>query len=384
MKDLSQVLPQKFNFRPFTLVSIKQAKRVVIKLGTGVLTSGIGDLDKDCIQSLCRQVKLLRDEGIEVILVSSGAIGLGMGKLSLQQRPRDLTMLQACASLGQTILINNWQQGFDPYNLLVAQILLTREDLRAKHRYNAIFNTIERLLSKGVIPIVNENDAISADEIKFGDNDTLSALVAGVTNADQLFILSNIPGLIDLKGTGEVLPKIEKITPEIEALAQGTNQATSVGGMVSKLSAAKIGHRFGCGVTIANGHDHDLFERVLAGEHIGAYFAPHSMPVKSHKRWIATLDEACGTLTIDAGAAEAIQKYGKSLLLAGITSCEGNFEAGDLVKINFPEGSVIAHGLSMIDSENLMRALEMTPNDRNVGTVSSNVIIHRDKLVLLD
>ncbi len=366
------------------MIFLKQAKRVVIKLGTGVLTKGIGDLEKDRIQSLCRQVKRLRDEGIQVIVVSSGAIGLGMGKLALTQRPKDLPLLQACASLGQTILINNWQQGFDPYNLLVAQILLTREDLRAKHRYNAIFNTVERLLSKGVIPIVNENDAISADEIKFGDNDTLSALVAGVTNADQLFILSNIPGLIDLKGTGEVVPKVEKITPQIEAMAQGTSQTTSVGGMVSKLSAAKIAHRFGCGVTIANGHDRDLFERLLAGEHMGTYFVPHSMPVKSNKRWIATLDEACGTLTIDAGAAEAIQKYGKSLLIAGITGCEGNFEAGDLVKVNLPEGSVIAHGLSMIDSENLMRALEMTPNDRSRLATASNVIIHRDQLVLLD
>ena len=362
---------------------IKQAKRVVIKLGTGILTKGIGDLDKDCIRALCCQVKLLRDEGIEVVLVSSGAIGLGMGKLSLKQRPKDLTLLQACASLGQTILINNWQQGFDPYNLLVAQILLTREDLRAKHRYNAIFNTIERLLAKGVIPIVNENDAISAAEIKFGDNDTLSALVAGVTNADQLFILSNIPGLIDLKGTGKVVPWVEKITPEIESMAQGTSQTTSVGGMVSKLSAARIAHRFGCGVTIADGQDHDLFERLLAGEHVGTYFAPHSMPVKSHKRWIVTLDEVYGTLTVDVGAAEAIQKDGKSLLFAGITGCEGNFEAGDLVRIQLQENSVIAHGFSMLDSENLNRMLEGT-GKRNLQNESSGVVVHRDKLVLLD
>lgn len=366
------------------MIPIRQAKRVVIKLGTGILTTGIGDLDKSCIQSLCSQVKRLRDEGIEVILVSSGAIGLGMGKLSLKQRPKDLTLLQACASLGQTILMNNWQQGFDPYALLVAQILLTREDLRAKHRYNAIFHTIERLLAKGVIPVVNENDAISAAEIKFGDNDTLSALVAGVTNADQLFILSNIPGLIDFKGTGEVVPQVDKITPKIEAMAQGTDQTTSVGGMISKLSAAKIAHRFGCGVTIADGHDHSLFERLLAGEHVGTYFAPHSMPVKSHKRWIATLDEACGTLIIDAGAGAAIQESGKSLLLAGITACEGNFEAGDLVKIQLPEGFVIAHGLCMVDSEELSRMLSLTRDNHKVRDTNANVIVHRDKLVLLN
>jgi glutamate 5-kinase len=366
------------------LVFLRQAKRIVIKLGTGILTRGIGDLNKECIQSLCRQVKSLRDRGIEVILVSSGAIGLGMGKLSLRKRPKDLTLLQACASLGQTILINNWQQGFDPHELLVAQILLTREDLRAKHRYNAIFNTIERLLAKKVIPIVNENDAISAEEIKFGDNDMLSALVAGVTNADQLFMLSHIPGLIDFKGTGKVVPYIEKITPEIEAMAQGTNQVTSIGGMISKLSAAKVAHRLGCGVTIADGQDGKLFDKFFSGESVGTYLAPHSMPVKSHKRWIATLDEHSGILTIDAGATRAIRESGKSLLLEGITACEGTFETGDLVKVQSPEGFVIAHGLSMVDSEDLVRMLDTALDDRKRQDSGPNVIVHRDKLVLLD
>ena len=366
------------------MVVIQQAKRIVIKLGTGVLTKGIGDLDKDCIQSLCQQIKRLIDEGIEVIIVSSGAIGLGMGQLSLKQRPRDLPLLQACASLGQTILINNWQKGFDAHDLLVAQILLTREDLRAKHRYNAIFNTVERLLAKGVIPIVNENDAVSADEIKFGDNDTLSALVAGVTNADQLFILSNIPGLIDFEGTGTVIPKVEKITPDIEAMAKGTDQATSVGGMISKLSAAKIAHRFGCGLTIADGQDRKLFEKLLSGEPVGTYFSPHATPIKSNKRWIATLDEAYGTLTIDEGAANAIQERGKSLLFAGITHTEGTFETGDLVKVKLKNGPVIAHGLSMVDSEALTCMLADTQHHRKTQNSPSNVIIHRDKLVLLD
>ena len=363
---------------------IEQAKRVVIKLGTGVLTKGIGNLDRDCIGSLCRQIKQLRDKGIEVILVSSAAIGLGMGKLSLKQRPKDIPMLQACASIGQTVLMNAWQKGFDYHNLLIAQILLTREDLRAKHRYNTIFNTFERLLSKGVIPIVNENDAVSAAEIKFGDNDTLSALVAGVTNADQLFILSNIPGLIDLKGTGKVLPYIEKITPKIEAMAQGTQQVTSTGGMISKLAAAKLAHRFGCGVTIANGQDRQLFDKLFAGEATGTYFAPHSIPIKSQKRWIATLDETYGALTIDAGAAAAIQTSGKSLLLAGIKTCEGNFESGDPVKISIEDGTAIAHGLSRVHSDDLKTLLASGSNGSKAQNTDSNVIIHRDKLVLLE
>ena len=194
---------------------LAHSKRVVIKLGTGVLTSGIGNLDTARIAALCSQINTLREREIEVIVVSSGAVGLGMGKLLLEKRTKDLATLQACAAVGQSILINNWQQGFDPHGLTVAQILLTREDLRAKHRHNAVFNTIERLLANGIVPIVNENDTVSAAEIKFGDNDTLSALVASVANADMLFILSNIPGLIDMEGTGEVVPIVNAITPEI-------------------------------------------------------------------------------------------------------------------------------------------------------------------------
>lgn len=356
------------------MVPLSQAKRVVIKLGTGVLTSGIGNLDTARIAALCGQVKTLRERGIEVILVSSGAVGLGMGKLQLDKRPKDLATLQACAAVGQSILINNWQQGFDPHGLTVAQILLTREDLRAKHRHNAVFNTIERLLANGAVPIVNENDTVSAAEIKFGDNDTLSALVASVTNADMLFILSNIPGLIDMKGTGEVVPRVEAITPEIEAMAQGTKHTTSVGGMISKLSAAKIAHRAGCGVVIGSGSDPELFNKLLRGESAGTYFLPSEVPVKSHKRWIAIQDHTHGSISVDAGAAEALARNGKSLLAAGITACEGDFESGDVVLIRSPDGRPLAHGIANYDMDRLVTA---TPD------LEDNVVVHRDHLVLL-
>ncbi len=350
---------------------LSQAKRVVIKLGTGVLTSGIGELDTARIDALCQQVGTLRSRGIEVILVSSGAVGLGMGKLGLKKRPRDLASLQACAAVGQSILINTWQKGFDPQGLTVAQILLTREDLRAKHRHNAVFNTVERLLANGTVPIVNENDTVSASEIKFGDNDTLSALVASVTNAEMLIILSNIPGLIDMAGTGEVVATVEKITAEIEAMAQGTKQVTSVGGMVSKLSAAKIAHRAGCGVIIGSGQDDSLIERLLSGESVGTYFLPSELPVKSHKRWIAIQDHSFGDLTVDEGAAEAILHKGKSLLAAGITGSTGDFHAGDVVRICQADGTAIAQGIVAIDAA----ALASDPGP--------HPIVHRDHLVLL-
>lgn len=353
---------------------LSKAKRVVIKLGTGVLTSGIGNLDTARIKVLCSQVNTLRQRGIEVILVSSGAVGLGMGRLELEKRPKDLATLQACAAVGQSILINNWQQGFDRHNITVAQILLTREDLRSRHRHNAVFNTVERLLATGAIPIVNENDTVSAAEIKFGDNDTLSALVASVTHANMLLILSNIPGLIDMQGTGEVVPLVESITPEIEAMAEGTKHTTSVGGMISKLSAAKIAHRAGCGVIIGSGGDPELFNKLLNGESIGTYFVPSEVPVESHKRWIAIQDDTHGSITVDAGAVEALAKHGESLLSAGITDCAGNFDSGDVVQICAPNGDAIAHGIVNYDIERL---------GVDSPQLEDNVVVHRDHLVLL-
>jgi glutamate 5-kinase len=353
---------------------LNEAKRIVIKLGTGVLTTGIGELNTSRIAALCEEIDTLRQRGIEVILVSSGAVGLGMGKLGLEKRPKDLASLQACAAVGQSILINNWQQGFDPHGLTVAQILLTREDLRARHRHNAVFNTIERLLANGAVPIVNENDTVSALEIKFGDNDTLSALVASVANADMLFILSNIPGLIDMEGTGEVVPVVPSITPEIEAMAQGTKHTTSVGGMISKLSAAKIAHRAGCGVIIGSGNDAELFNKLLRGESVGTYFVPSDEPIKSHKRWIAIQDHTHGTITVDAGAANALLKNGKSLLVAGITACTGNFENGDVVEICKENGDAIAHGIVNYDMDQI---------EVDAPKLEDNVVVHRDHLVLL-
>ena len=317
---------------------------------------------------------MLRERGVDIILVSSGAIGLGMGKLKLNERPEDLATLQACAAVGQSILMNRWQKGFDPHEQTVAQILLTRDDLRFKHRHNAVLNTIDNLLSNDALPIVNENDTVSAAEIKFGDNDTLSALVASMVNADMLFILSNISGLIDMQGSGKIVPVVETITPEIEAMAQDTNQATSVGGMISKISAAKIAHRVNCGVVIGSGSDSELFNKLLRGESVGTYFTPSNIPVKSHKRWIAIQDHTHGTIAIDLGATEALIKQGKSLLISGVTKCDGDFESGDVVQIFSHEGVAIAQGIINFDIEYLKsKAIE----DKD------EVLVHRDHLVLL-
>ena len=231
------------------------AKRIVIKLGTGVLTSGDGRLDAARIADFCAQAAQLRSRGTEVFVDSSGAIGLGMGALGLSKRPREVPRKQACAAIGQSLLMQKWQEGFAPHGLTVAQVLLTHDDLRLRARHLGVKETLRLIIAYRAIPIINENDTVSAAEIKFGENDTLSAMVASLVDADLLIMLSTAPGLIDMKGTGRIVPVVERITPEIEAMAGGTSSETAVGGMVSKISAAKIAVRAGCGVFIASGSE---------------------------------------------------------------------------------------------------------------------------------
>lgn len=256
------------------MIPLSSAKRIIIKLGTGILRTDEGLINDQCITSICREINALKKRGTEVIIVSSGAIGLGMSRLKIEKRPTELKQLQACAAIGQSQLINLWQKQFDDYDLTVGQILLTREDLDSERRRSAVTNTIEQILESGAIPIVNENDTVSAEEIKFGDNDTLSALVSKATKAQLLLILSNVAGLMDTKNDNRIIHHVESITPSIEALASDTLKETSVGGMISKLSAAKIALEASCGVFIGSGNDTELFQKILKGESVGTYFKP--------------------------------------------------------------------------------------------------------------
>jgi glutamate 5-kinase len=356
-------------------------KRVVIKLGTGVLTSGVGSLDRDHVQRVADEVATLRARGIEVLLVSSGAVGLGMGLLGLLRRPKDLPTLQACAAMGQSLLINTWQEALRPHGIPVAQILLTREDLRARQRHNAVLRTLERLIACKALPIINENDTVSAAEIRFGDNDTLSALVASVTRAQVLFILSTIEGLLDLGNGGQRIPIVKSITPEIEALASGTQSATAVGGMVSKLAAARIAMRAGCAVVIASGSDPAIVSRILNGSGEGTFFTPKSDPIRSKKRWLAIQDRTGGTLFVDEGAAAALREGGKSLLAHGITRIEGTFASGELIRIAAPDGTVFALGItdrSAAEIPACCKKIVDAPRSKQ------SCVVHRDNLVLMD
>jgi glutamate 5-kinase len=360
-------------------------RRVVVKLGTGVLTSGVGRLDSARIAGVATEIAALRARGTEVIVVSSGAVGLGMGALGLERRPRELSRKQACAAIGQSRLMETWREAFTPHGITVAQVLLTHEDLRSRARFLGVRETLRQITAYGAIPVINENDTVSAAEIKFGDNDTLSALVASLTQADHLIILSTAPGLIDMKGTGRIVPVVERITPEIEAMAGGTTSETAVGGMVSKISAARLATKSGCGVFIASGAEPRIIGRLLAGEGPGTFFVPSGLPLEARKRWLAYFQRPAGTIRVNARAVPALREKGGSLLAVGVTGASGAFAAGDIVNISGPDGAVFARGKAAFSSEEIpaLSGLQshavaaLHPGRRRLE------VVHRNDLVLL-
>jgi len=368
-------------------------KRIVVKLGTGVLTSGVGQLDRARIAAVCAEVAALRARGTEVIIVSSGAVGLGMGALALAKRPHDLSKKQACAAIGQNLLMQTWQAGFAPHRLTVAQVLLTHEDLRARARYLGVQETLRQLVAYGTIPIINENDAVSAAEIKFGDNDTLSAMVASLAEAQYLVILSTAPGLIDLRGTKQIIPVVERITPEIEAMAGGTTSETAVGGMVSKISAAKLATRSGCGVFIASGAEPEILAKLLAGRGPGTFFVPNGLPLEAKKRWLAYFQRPAGTIFVNACAVPVLRDQGRSLLAVGVTGVAGDFVGGEIVNIAGPDSTadsstppvVFARGKTAFSSDEIP-ALAGRHGDavRALYPARKRLeVVHRNDLVLL-
>ncbi|MFH1496217.1 MAG: glutamate 5-kinase [Verrucomicrobiota bacterium] len=361
------------------------ARRIVVKLGTGVLTSGIGQLNTERIGALAAGIAALRREGVEVIVVSSGAVGLGMGRLGLKRKPADLSKKQACAAIGQSLLMQTWQEAFASHALTVAQVLLTHEDLRGRSRYLGVKACLEELIAYGTIPIINENDTVSAAEIKFGDNDTLSAMVASLLDAKYLAILSTAPGLIDMNGSGEILPVVEKITPAIEAMAGGTTDITATGGMISKITAAKLAARAGCGVFIASGAEPDILARLLDGGGPGTFFVPSGLPLESKKRWIAYFQRPRGTLTVNACAVPVLLEQGRSLLAIGLTGARGDFSAGDVVDIAGPDGRVLARGVTTFaDSEVAAIAGKSSDELRPLYPQRKRLeVVHRNDLVLL-
>jgi len=354
--------------------SVKTAACIVVKLGTGVLTDSRKQPDQAQLEQLVAQVAALRKAGMEIVLVTSGAVGAGMSALGCEKRPTDLAELQACAAVGQPRLIGVYEKLFAAHDLRVAQVLLTHDDLEHHERHLNARNTLVTLLDHGVVPIINENDAVSFTEIKFGDNDKLSALVASLLPADLLVILTTVDGVIE--NFGRVNPKtisvIEKIDSALEKIAHGTDSDTAVGGMKSKIEAAKIAVRSGIPLVIASGKKKNVLARVLAGEDEGTLFVAHPTKLQGRKRWIAFFHHPKGALFVDDGAKKALRESGKSLLPPGVARCEGEFDAGDVVRICDLDGTEFARGIAKFSAAEV--------RGRKLARVE---IVHRDDLVIL-
>jgi glutamate 5-kinase len=353
---------------------LKDAVRIVVKLGTGVLTDGRKQPDPVQMGQLAAQLAQQRQAGKEIVVVSSGAVGAGMGALGHEKRPADLAELQACAAVGQSRLMATYEQLFGAFGLAVAQILLTHEDLAHHERHLNARNTLLTLLRHGVVPVINENDVVSITELKFGDNDKLSALVAALLPADLLVILTTVEGLMEGFGQAHArtIPTVERIDAALERIAGGTSSETAVGGMSSKLQAAKIAVRSGIPLVIASGRKKDSLARVIAGEEEGTLFVPRPGRLQGRKRWIAFFHHPQGTVFVDAGARRALRESGKSLLPPGIARCEGQFAAGDVVRICDLDGTEFARGIAAFEAAKI-RARQLKRVE----------VVHRDNLVIL-
>jgi len=372
---------------------LAKVNRIVIKLGTGLLTDARNQLSARQIEGLITQIAALHEQKKQIIIVSSGAIGAGMAELGLKQRPKKLDELQAAAAIGQSKLMAVYDELFGKFGITVAQILLTHDDLKDRTRHLNAHNTLATILAHGAVPIINENDTVAVEEIKFGDNDRLGALAATLIDADLLVILSHVEGLLQpvvgrvtprgvrvvledsappevrRPTAGSVIHTVPLITSEIEALAGDTDRTTSVGGMKSKIDAAKIVTRAGIPLVIANGERANVLRDILAGEEVGTIFLPHTDKLASRKRWIAFFQHPAGVVVVDEGAKEALCTNGKSLLAKGIVSSEGKFEEGDLVSIRAKNQVEFARGLTKVSGIQMKSA--------------TGVVIHRDDMVIL-
>jgi glutamate 5-kinase len=367
-------------------------KRIIVKLGTSLLTGGTSRLDPEIMSVLVRQMAELHRQGIELLVVSSGAIAAGRDKLAITRERKGTPFKQVLASVGQGQLMNIYDRLFSRFDIAVAQALLTKSDLTDRAGYLNARNTLLALLELKVICIVNENDVVAIDEIreaKFGDNDNLSAMVANLVDADLLLILSDIGGLYTADPHTDqdagLIPRVDKIDSKIESLVKGTAGTLGTGGMVTKIEAARLATSSGAAVIIADGRVPDNILKVAAGENVGTLFLPASGRLESRQRWMMSGLSTRGRLVVDTGAAEALKKQRRSLLAAGITRAEGKFERGDIVNICDAEGNRLGCGIcnySAADIETIKGV-----HSRKISSLldhdHGSEIVHRNNLVIL-
>jgi glutamate 5-kinase len=367
------------------------ARRLVVKIGSSLITrdGAAGGLDAEALQKFAADIAEVRNAGCEVVLVSSGAIACGMQRLGWKKRPHAIHELQAAAAIGQMGLVQAYETCFRRHGLHAAQILLTHDDLADRKRYLNARTTLRSLLALGAVPIINENDTVVTDEIKFGDNDTLGALVTNLVEADVLVILTDQDGLFSadprLDASATLVTEAVAGVPELEAMAGGTTSAIGRGGMLTKVLAAKRAARSGAHTTIANGREPRVLARINAGEKIGTRLAARTPTLAARKQWLADHLQVGGRLTLDAGAIAALTRDGKSLLPIGVTACDGEFERGEVVGCVDAAGHEIARGLVNYAAAETRRILRRPSGDIEsiLGYVDESELIHRDNLVLL-
>ncbi|MBZ4658661.1 MAG: proB [Desulfacinum sp.] len=367
----------------------QRCRRVVLKVGSAVLTGSRG-LDRVMIHRLSDQVAELRQRGHEVVIVSSGAVASGMRKVGLKERPRTIPQKQATAAIGQTFLMHAWEEAFDKFDILTAQILLTNEDLAHRHRYLNARNTLETLLDWKIIPIINENDTVVVEEIKFGDNDQLSALIAGLVGADIVVNLTDTQGLYDCDprthADASLIRVVRGFSPKVLACATPEPGSVGTGGMWSKVNAAKKCLASGIPMVIAPGREKDVLLRLFQGEVLGTLFLPKERLYHGKKVWLANLPKPAGDLVLDPGAVRALQKSGKSLLPIGIREVRGSFGVGAPVRCLAEDGTLVGVGLTNYKASEIEKIKGRHSHEIEgiIGYKHSDEVIHRNNFVLAE
>ncbi len=368
----------------------QQYQRIVVKVGTSTLTYENGQLHLQRIGDLVQELADLQNRGKEMILVTSGAGGTGANRMGLKKKPDTLPQKQALAAIGQGVLMHIYEKFFSEYGKIVAQILLTREDLDDRPRYLNAVNALSALLQMGVLPIINENDTVATHELKFGDNDTLSALVAGVVDADLLIVLSDVDGFYEKDPRqypeAKLMKEVRSITEQMEENSINRGTSFSSGGMLTKLRAARICMNEGIPMVIANSSEKNIIRRIMEGENIGTLFIPQKQKVPARKKWLAFGKVQQGILTVDKGCEKALLYAGKSLLPSGITQVEGEFNCGDVVVVRNQQGQEIARGICNYDSEELHKIIGRQSGEIQaiLGYKSYDEAIHRDNLLVTE
>lgn len=366
------------------LDAVKAAKKIIVKAGTRLL------IDRNSIARLVAGIAELRKAGHQVLLVSSGAVGMGMEIAKVTKRPAELAHKQALAAMGQTRLMSIYAEEAAKHGFSVAQLLLTATDLRSRRRYLNVMNCINALWERDILPIANENDSVSVDELKFGDNDTLAGMLTSVAGADLTILLTTVDGLRNRDENGNLAERfscVEKVTDKIKALAGGTDDSNlSIGGMDSKLRAAELATAAGAYLWIADGRDPQIFTRILNGDDCGTIFLPRNHRVPGRKRWLGFFSKVSGALIIDDGAIQALTARGKSLLPSGVIAVKGEFRRGDTVEIISTAQKPIARGLVNFDAKDcLLLCGKHSPEVIAImGKEAETEAVHRDNLVLIE